>query len=117
MIDFNNFWFQSYKDGALMNAKEVEDSYILQFRAVGLDKKDIQVNFDDDVLVVKSLNDRKKESDTSWLRHEFWQDTLNKRIIIPENADKDQTQAKVENGILTVEIKKKEKSQRAIEVL
>lgn len=112
MIGFNDFWFQGFKENTPMNVKENENSFMIELRAVGLKKEDIKINFEDDVLVVKA----KVEDREPWLRHEFWRDSIDKRILIPGSCSQDNVKAKVEDGILSIEIQKKEKEKREIAV-
>lgn len=113
MINFDDFWFQGYKEGSLMNAQENENSYLVELRAVGVKKEDIKINFEDDVLVVKSEN-KKASEQPKWLRREFHKDTIDKRIIVPGDSDRDNVKARVEDGILVIEIPKLESKKSVI---
>ncbi len=113
MIDFYNNWFQGFKSESLMNVTETEKAYTIELRAVGLKKDEIKISFEDDVLVVKS---EKKNDGENWLRHEFWNDSIDKRIIIPGDSDRDNVKAKVEDGILKIEIPKTESKKSVITI-
>ena len=98
-----DYYFPGFKNEALMNVRENDKSYLIELRATGLTKDDIKITFEDNTLIVKSI---KPKVETTYVRHEFWDDTIDKRIQFPGDADIDTTTAKVENGILYVEVQK-----------
>ena len=69
------------------------------------------------------LAEEKKEEkkDKKYLRREFSYSKFQQTILLPENVEKDKISAKVEHGILSIEIPKvkeeeKQKTSKAIEV-
>lgn len=108
-----DYYFPGFKNEAMLNVRENDKSYLLELRAVGLTKDDIKITFEDNVLVIKSI---KPKVETTYIRHEFWDDTIDKRIQFPADADIDSTTAKVENGILYIEIQKVAGSKKEIQV-
>ena len=99
------FFPTSWVSASLMNLSETEDSFVIELRATGLSKEDIDISIEDDVLIVKSKTDSVNKSN-KWLRHEFRPDKINKRIEIPYGCDLSNIKAKVELGILTITIPK-----------
>jgi HSP20 family protein len=108
-----DYYFPGFKNEAMLNVRENDKSYLLELRAVGLTKDDIKITFEDNVLVIKSI---KPKVETTYIRHEFWDDMIDKRIQFPADADIDSTTAKVENGILYIEIQKAAGSKKEIQV-
>lgn len=108
-----DYYFPGFKNKAMLNVRENNKSYLLELRAVGLTKDDIKITFEDNVLVIKSI---KPKVETTYIRHEFWDDTIDKRIQFPADADIDSTTAKVENGVLYIEIQKAAGSKKEIQV-
>jgi len=108
-----DYYFPGFKNEAMLNVRENDKSYLLELRAVGLTKDDIKITFEDNVLVIKSI---KPKVEITYIRHEFWDDAIDKRIQFPADADIDSTTAKVENGILYIEIQKAAGSKKEIQV-
>jgi len=99
------FFPTSWVSASLMNLSETEDSFVIELRATGLNKEDIDISVEDDVLIVKSKTDTTNKNN-KWLRHEFRPDKINKRIEIPYGCDLGNIKAKVELGVLTITIPK-----------
>ena len=74
-------------------------------------KADFSVNLDTDNNLV--INMEKKEEtkdekkDKRYLRREFSYSKFQQAIALPDNVDKDKISAKVENGLLLIDIPKK----------
>ena len=72
--------------------------------------------------IVKEERGKKEEKkDKKYLRREFSYSKFQQTILLPENVEKDKISAKVEHGILSIEIPKmkeeeKQKTFKAIEV-
>lgn len=91
-----------------VNINETDKAYEIEMAVPGLDKKDINVEVDDNVLTISS----KKEVETSddkknVKRREFHYSSFERSFTIPEDLDADKIDAKQENGILYVTIPKK----------
>ena len=66
-------------------------------------------------------NEKEEKKDKKYLRREFSYSKFQQTILLPENVEKDKISAKVEHGILSIEIPKvkeeeKQKTSKAIEV-
>ena len=76
----------------------------------------------EDTKVVEKKEEKKEEKkDKKYLRREFSYSKFQQTILLPENVEKDKISAKVEHGILSIEIPKmkeeeKQKTSKAIEV-
>ena len=99
-----------------MNVIENSDEWIIELRAVGLTREDINLEYESEgsILLIKSPERDKSEG---YSRHEFWNDWFDTRIQLPVGIDPEGITAKVEKGILVVNIKKDKKSNRKIEVV
>ena len=99
-----------------MNVKESEGAWEVEFRAAGLTKEDVQIEYKgEDVLWIKA-GDREKEKKEEYNRREFWKDYFDTRLQLPSGIDIENIEAKVENGILYITIPKSKEGQRKIEV-
>jgi HSP20 family protein len=95
---------------------ESEDSINLHAELPGLSKDNVKVTINDDnVLIIKgekednSKNEEKDENDkTVFLRMERSYGSFTRSFVLPENVDKDSIKGNFENGILKIELAKKE---------
>ena len=117
-----------------MNVIEDEKGYCLELAAPGMCKKDFDVHISKDGNLViemeKKVNEEKKECDKGeccenknkrYIRREFTCAKFRQTLLLPENAERDEIKAKVENGILHVCIPKMvkpktEEEKREIEI-
>ncbi len=105
LFDDINAWFSNGWGDT--NAYELDEEYVIEVRATGLDKSDIKLSFDSDG-ALKIFGKYKTECDKNkrWLRHEFSPATLNRRLILPDDVDKESVHAKATNGILEIHLAK-----------
>ena len=92
-----------------VNVKTTEKSYDLEMAVPGLDKKDISIEIEDDVLMISSeVKDEKSEETDNFSRREFRFNSFKRSFNIPEDAEAGKIEAKHENSVLMVSIPKKE---------
>ena len=107
-----------------INVKESDKAYIVELAAPGMKKEDFNVNINDEgnlVVKMESKNEKKEEDKTTrYLRREFSYSKFEQTLILPDDVKKDAISAKVEHGVLTVELPKlveeKVKVSRQIEI-
>lgn len=97
----------------LLDVKETENGYEVKADIPGVDKKDIHVSVDNDVLNIKVDSKSEKEEDkeeggTTWHRMERHSVFMQRSLRMPENADMDSIKATYENGVLALEVGKKQ---------
>ena len=127
---FNDFFREDYKTGTstnvpAINVKETEDEFIVEVAAAGMTKDDFTVHIDDDNDLVISM-EKKNESETEnkaerYLRREFTYSKFRQTLVLPDNINKEKIEARVEHGVLTVQLPKLteqdiQKKQRTISV-
>ena len=92
-----------------VNVRETEKAFEIEMAVPGFDKKDIQVEVDKDVLTISSSREESKAEESGEVRRtEFSYGHFERSFNIPEDANTDAIKAKTENGILYVELPKKE---------
>ena len=95
-----------------INVKESDKAYTVELAAPGMKKEDFNVHINDEGnLVVKMEHKQEhKEEDktTRYLRREFSYSKYEQTLILPDDVKKDGISAKVEDGVLTVKLPKKE---------
>ena len=107
-----------------INVKESDKAYIVELAAPGMKKEDFNVNINDEgnlVVKMESKQEKKDEDKTTrYLRREFSYSKFEQTLILPDDVKKDAISAKVEHGVLTVELPKlveeKVKVSRQIEI-
>lgn len=121
--DFLSTFFSDGADYSVpaVNIRENDDSFKIELAAPGLNKEDIKVSLDKDVLKISSESESKKESDDkNFRRKEFGYTSFCRSFSIPENVDTEAIKASMTNGILSVELPKlaeeKQKLHRMIKI-
>jgi HSP20 family protein len=107
-----------------INVIENEKDYIVELAAPGLKKEDFSVNVNDDgnlSIKMEQKHENKEENKKAhYLRREFNYTKFEQTLLLPDDVDKEKISAKVNDGVLTVEVPKLEqkpnKVQRQIEV-
>jgi HSP20 family protein len=124
---FDNDWMErSNSTAPAINVFENEKTYNVEVAAPGMTKDDIKVNIDGDnnlvISMEKKVDDKEKDKKTGrYLRREFSYSKFEQCMILPEDVDKDKIAAKVENGVLNIDLPKVteeeiKKNQRLISV-
>ena len=110
MSDFfgNESYNDNYKAIPKANISEDKNKYQIELAVPGLDKKNIKVEIDKDILKVHHESSEKKENENDmYSRREFRYNEFTRTFIIPESVDDSKMKAKYENGILMLELPKK----------
>ena len=99
----------SYYDGEwnpLFNINEKGKSYNIVADMPGLEKKDININIDDDMIVIsgnrKTINNKNDKLLCSEIRY----GNFERRFHLPEDVNMDKIDASLKNGVLDIEIQK-----------
>ena len=107
-----------------INVKESDKAYLVELAAPGMNKQDFNVHINDEGNLVVKMEHKEehKEEDKNvrYLRREFSYSKFEQTLILPDDVQKDGISAKVEDGVLTVELPKvveeKVKLSRQIEI-
>lgn len=126
---FTNFWdtnrrlmnldrffnvFDEDIDIPPINIKEDAKKYEIELAAPGMSKEHFEIELDDDILTISAKKEEKKEQkEDNYVSREFNYQTFSRSISMPENIDTDKDiKAHYENGMLKIELAKKEVSVR-----
>ena len=118
----NNDMNRTSATAPAINVLESEHSYTVELAAPGLTKDDFDVNInaDGDLTVRMEKNSKEEETQGRYLRREFAYSKYEQTLILPDDVDKEKIAARVADGILTVELPKKDinnnKITRSIEI-
>ena len=118
----NNDMNRTSATAPAINVLESEHSYTVELAAPGLTKDDFDVNINADGDLTVRMEKHSKEEETlgRYLRREFAYSKYEQTLILPDDVDKEKIAARVADGILTVELPKKDinnnKITRSIEI-
>jgi HSP20 family protein len=92
-----------------VNIVENADAYQLQVAAPGFEKADFNVKLENNILTVSTeKKEEKNESAGKMIRREFSYKAFKRSFTIDEKINEEGISARYENGILTLELPKKE---------
>ena len=116
---FNDFFATDFMPKAnatapAINVKESDKGYIVELAAPGMMKEDFCVHINDEgnlIIKMESKQEKKEEgTNVRYLRREFSYSKFEQTLILPDDVDKEKIAARVENGVLTVELPKMEET-------
>lgn len=121
-MDFPNF-FNDVFDNLLkeekvswmpaVNIMEREKDYKIDLAVPGLDKKDFNIEVENDMLVVSGeRKEEKVEEKDKVTKREFHYGSFKRSFTLPEIADVEKINASYNNGVLSVSIAKKEEAKQ-----
>lgn len=123
---FDNEWMAKANATApAINVIESEKEYKVEVAAPGMTKDDFNIRVDEDnnlvISMEKKVENKEEKKDGRYLRREFSYSKFQQTMILPDNVDEGRIGAKVENGVLLIEIPKLSqdqirKNERLIEI-
>lgn len=116
--DFDNFFGTARRFNPAVNIKEDEKSYGIELALPGLNKEDVKIEVEKDVLMISSeKKEEKNEEKNGYSRREFGSYSFCKSFRIPENVNTDKISASFKNGILTMELPKSEEETKVNRII
>ena len=104
--DLNVSLFEKRNSG-LSNIVENENEFLVEVSAPGLNKDDIKIELENDILKISSeVEDQKEENNNGYYKREFYKSSFERNFTVPKNVNKSEISAGMVNGILTVTIPK-----------
>ena len=98
-----------------VNIREDDKNYVLDFAIPGIDKKDLKIDINEDVLTISSESkNESEENKDGYKRKEFSYSSFCRSFYIPENVTRDKIEANYKDGILTVGLPKEEEEKNKI---
>lgn len=105
-----------------VNTIEKDNQYLLEIAVPGMDKKDFEIEIQNDLISISSISNQEKEvkDNLNYNRQEFNYNSFHRTFSLPKEVDQSKIKAIYSNGILTITLPKlKEvisKSKKLIEV-
>lgn len=100
-----------YKSVPAVNIAEGDNEFTIEVAAPGFDKKDFKIDLDNDRMTIASVKEAKNSENTErYTRREFNYNEFSRTFTLPETVDSEKITAKHSDGILFVNIPKKEEA-------
>ena len=98
-----------------VNIREDDKRFILDLAVPGIDKKDLKIDINEDILTVSSESKHESEENREgYKRKEFSYSSFCRSFQIPDNVNSDKIEANYKDGILTVTLPKVEEDRNKI---
>ena len=105
----DDFITPSFRSFTPVNIRETETDYVLEVVAPGFQKEDFKINLDNNTLTVSTETKEGTENkNEKFIRKEFKQQSFSRSFTIDEDIDVENISAKYVNGILTLNLAKKQ---------
>lgn len=118
---FGNEWVDKTSSTApAVNVIETDKEYKVEIAAPGLTRDDFKIDINEDNELTVSMEkkvEKNEESEKEGKKHtylcrEFSYSSFRQRMILPDNVNVDNIDAKMENGVLTIDIPKKTEEEK-----
>lgn len=96
-----------------VNIKELDEKYLVELAAPGMKKEDLKINVEGQMLRIscdKSHEKKEEDEDKKYMRREFSYQSFMRSFTLPKTVDADKIVASYRDGILSLEIPKKEEA-------
>ncbi|MBO7432646.1 MAG: Hsp20/alpha crystallin family protein [Salinivirgaceae bacterium] len=113
--DLFNWEYNNHEAEATLpavNIKENADAFKVEMAVPGFDKKDFKINLDHNVLTISSEKkvENEHKNGERYTCREYSYQSFSRSFTLPDAANGDKISAKYDNGILNVEIPKREEA-------
>jgi HSP20 family protein len=105
---FNHGFGLTHGDAPAANVMETETAFQIEMALPGVDKKDIRVEHDKGILTIRIENAEVNKEKEGYTRKEFDFAGASRTFRTGEKIDAENISARYENGVLTVQLPKKE---------
>jgi len=94
------------------NITEEDDKYHIELAVPGMDKNDLAISVNNGGLTISAEKEEEdQEEQDKYTRREFSYRTFQRSFTLPVNTDEDQISAQYNDGVLNMDIKKKNKTE------
>lgn len=116
---FDNEWMAKANATApAINVIESDKDYKVEVAAPGMTKEDFNIHLSEDnelVITMEKRNEKKEEDkeNKKYLRREFSYSKFQQSLVLPDDVEKDKIGAAVNNGVLTIDLPKRQPEEKA----
>ena len=116
---FDNDWMAKANATApAINVIESNKDYKVEVAAPGMTKDDFNIHLSEDnelVISMEKKNETKEEDkeNKKYLRREFSYSKFQQSLVLPDDVEKDKIGAAVNNGVLTIDLPKRQPEEKA----
>ena len=91
-----------------VNVYEKDNTYFIEYELAGVDKKDIKLSLEEDKFLKLEITKevKKEEENKNYVKKEFSYGSVQRVIMLPDDAKTEKLKTSHKNGILTVSIPK-----------
>jgi HSP20 family molecular chaperone IbpA len=100
----------------LANIFESDDSILLELDMPGVNNEQLEINFEEDVLVIKGRTSLPEYADYKTVHKEFQLGTYLRKFVVNKPIDLDKTEAVLSNGRLKIRLYKQNPVAKKIQV-
>jgi HSP20 family protein len=105
----DDFVMPPFRSFTPVNVKETENDYVLEVVAPGFQKEDFRINLDNNTLTVSAGKKEDIENkNEKFIRKEYKRQSFSRSFTIDKNIDAESISAKYVNGVLTLNLAKKQ---------
>lgn len=114
----NNWMVKTNATAPAINVIESEKDYKVEVAAPGMTKDDFNIHLSEDnelVITMEKKNENQEEDkeNKKYLRREFSYTKFQQALILPEDVEKDNISANVSEGVLTIDLPKRQPEEKA----
>lgn len=110
-----NQWIENdYEEGQLsIDVYETDKNIVIKSTIAGVKPEDIDISLDNDMLTIRGQRKEEKEEEgKNYLYKECYWGSFSRSVILPTEVDSKKIEAILENGILSIVLKKVQKSKK-----
>jgi len=101
-----------------VNIKEDEKKYTLELAVPGIDKKDLKIEINEDILTISmEQKEEKEEVVHGYKRKEFSFSSFCRSFYLPDDSNRENIEASYKDGVLTVDLAKTEEKAKLSKVV
>lgn len=116
MEDFFDSDF-SFPSKVPVNIKQKENGYGIELAAPGFNKEDFKISVENKILKISAEHKTENiETNENYTRREFSKSSFERSFSLPQDIKEDEIVAKYENGILTIDLTKKEEVKNTLTI-
>jgi HSP20 family protein len=96
-----------------VNIRDNEKEYVIEVAAPGMKKEDFNIDMEEGTLTISSQKEEETtENKENFRRREYNYSSFSRSFNLPENVKPEDIQARYENGVLSLNVPKKQETER-----